>query len=676
MERLKLEQSGNVLVARLETPPANAPGAQARAALFDLVGRALPASRARALVILCSGDVAEPAARPLPADPAAEDGLAALCSALEMLEMPVIIGLRGDATGAGAELALAAHFRLAEENARLGWPDITRGGIAAGGGSQRLARIVGAERALELLLSGGPVGALEAVEIGLVDGVVQGDLQGAAVSLARRLLEAGAGPRRSRERSEGLADRAGFVSGVARIRKLWAPEPDSAEAHLVECVEAALVLPFETGLAFELAAAKEVNRSEAARALEHVFKAETAVLRSADATARPLRSVAIHGTTPQAADLGHGLLAAGYEIVLSDGDARRLRAGLSRIGARVAAALAAGLLDPAGRAAQLARLSSASAPGHCDLILYGSSAPRNATASGIVGFLREGTVTPQLTNAALDMGDACALFPASPENAAGILEILPGAQLSQESLVALLRLARHLGWQPVVTSRRATGAMAGRLTEALLLAAEHLLEDGATPRQIDSCLEAAGYAEGPFRMLDRAGLQTFLARRQAAAAGRDPRDRHVPVLERLAAAGRFGRAAGQGFYDYPEGIPEGVASGEVDALVRQLRADAGVVAREVSPEEIRRRCHLALVLEGVRLLEAGWAQRAADIDLVAIGGLGYPRRSGGPMYEAGQQGLSTLRDRLQLLAKTEDARFWTPPAYLDRLIAAGERPGA
>ncbi|NDR59439.1 3-hydroxyacyl-CoA dehydrogenase family protein [Aliiruegeria sabulilitoris] len=671
MERLKLEHSGNVLVARLETPPGNAPDAQGRAALSKLVSQTLPASRVRAVVMLFSGTLTGKVVPPLPLDPAAEDGLCALCSALEMLEMPVIMGLRGDVIGAGAELALAAHFRLAEPDARLGWPDVVRGGIAAGGGSQRLARILGAEQALELLLSGAPVEAPQAVEVGLVDGVVQGGLEGAAVSLARRLMEAGAGPRRSRERTEGFADRARFSSGVAQIRKRWNPPSNSAEAHLVECVEAALVLPFEAGLAFELAAAKQVNRSDAARALEHVLKAERAVPQTGDAATCPLGSVAIHGATPQAADLGHALLAAGHEVVLSDSDAGRLRAGLSRIGAQVAAAMSAGLLDAAGRAEQLARLSSACAPGPCDLVLYGSSAPRSETASGIVGFLREGTVTPQLTNAALEVGDACALFPAAPENASGIVEILPGLQLSQAGLAALVQLVRDLGRQPVVTGNRAAGAMSGRLAEALLLAAEHLLEDGATPRQIDSCLEAAGYAEGPFRMLDRAGLHSFLARRQAAAAGRDPRDRHVPVLERLAAAGRFGRAAGQGFYDYPKGIPEGVASGEVDALVRQLRAEAGVVVREVSPEEIRRRCHLALVLEGVRLLEAGWARRAADIDLVAIGGLGYPRRSGGPMYEAGRQGLATLRDRLELLAKTEDARFWTPPAYLDRLIAAG-----
>ncbi|RYH12004.1 3-hydroxyacyl-CoA dehydrogenase family protein [Tropicimonas sp. IMCC6043] len=673
MERVRLERLGAVLLAVVDTPPGHSPDLAARRDLLELVQTCRSRPDIRALALLSNGTLppAPPGAGP---DPTAEDGLAAVCTALETLEIPVVAGLDGAVESGGAELALAAHFRLAEPGARLCWPDIALGRLAGGGGSQRLVRIAGAAMALDCLLGGRPLDAAAAEAAGLLDGVVRGDLTEAVVGLARRLAAAGARPRPSGARSEGLADVAGARAAVAAARR--ARGAGKAAARLIECVEAALVLPFEAGVGFELAAAAELAAAPEARALTHLKRAEVGASGPELVANQPLRSVALHGLGQEADALADGLLAAGREVILSEPDPTALSDGLSRVGARLATAVAAGTLDAAGRAARLDKLSSAARLqdiGGCDLLISASPLPAQRHASA-VSAMRAVFGNGVLEPGPVSCGEgAFGLFATAPATAPGVVEILPPDAATATSIAALRDLLLEIGFQPVLAGKRAKRPIAGRLAAALLAASEHLLEDGARPRDIDRTLEAAGFACGPLRLFDRAGLGPILAWRREAASRRDPRDRYVTILDVLCAAGRTGRDAGQGFHDYPEGIPEGVASAEVETLVASARAAAGLEPRRIEPDEILRRCRLALVLEGIRLLEDGTARSAGDIDVVAVCGLGTPRAAGGPMFEAAEGGLAALREEFRALAATEDARFWTPPPHLDRLI---DRAGA
>ncbi|MDV7143511.1 enoyl-CoA hydratase-related protein [Tropicimonas sp. TH_r6] len=666
---IRLETLGTVAVAVLETGPGHALGLSARRALIRLAGGEGLEAEIGALVLFFASTVSVTPEHA--AHPAADDGLAAACKALEDMEIPVVLGVAGDLSGPGAELALAAHFRLAEEGAVLAWPEVPLERLAGGGGTQRLARVVGAERTLDWLGTGRSVTAAEAVEAGLLDGVVSGELVDATVSLAQRLAEAGAGPRRSSKRTEGLANPAAFRAACRAFRDGGLGPKAGARAQLADCVEAALIMPFEAGVGFEMAAAAALLQSPAAQALEHLRRAEkAAVLPRGDA---PPKSVALHQVMIEDAALG--FLVAGCSVTLSEEDPARLRACLSEIGLQLASLVAKGEISPEARNDCLSRLSSASGPAElcgCELVLFGADvrpSARDLSRLKRVGLLAPGLgMTGRSAEAQLGPG-AVGLFASAPCAAGGIVEIQPPAQGKTQDLAGLSDLLTQMGSLPVPATPGAGGPLIGRLSVRFLETGERLLEAGATPRQVDSALEAAGHETGLFRRVDAIGLRHVLAQRQAEAEHRDPRQRYVTVLDRLCAAGRLGRSAGRGFHDYPEGIPEGVTSAGVEALIDAARADAGLTARSVSAEEIVRLCHLSMVLEGLRMLAEGRVEMAGTFDLLATIGLGYPRRLGGPLFEAGREGWGSVKAALLALAEQEDARFWALPETYDRVVA-------
>lgn len=673
MKRVKLESVGAVRIAVLDTPAGHAPDDLARREILSLASDLRADEDAGALVLFCTG--ARQRSRSPETGRSGHEGLAEACAALEALEIPVIIGMQGAFESAGAEIALAAHFRLGAADTQLLWPDLHFGRFAGGGGIQRLTRIAGPAMALDHFGSGRPIPAETAEEAGVLDGVVQGDLIGACVRLATQLAEAGAGARRSSERSEGLASGEAFSQALAKFRETHAPAPDSAAARLAECVEAVLVLPGEAALAFELSLAKDLAGSEESRALEHIHRAERASAASETARGPQIRRIAVAEAGQAGAKLACELMLAGKEVILSETDPERLRAGLSQIGAGLSAAVVDGRLSPDDRNAALERLSSARsipALSDCDLVIGGEV---SADWSRHSALLADGVA------AAAELPDRLAEqatfgLVQSPAGEGAVVEILPPAGAPEERIAALRDLLAAVGRRPVVNGAGCGAALLTRLSEALLCAAEQLLEEGARLRQFDRAFRDAGHAPAPLWLFDQAGLAAIRDRRRARSHHRDPRDRYVTILDRLVEAGRSGAAARQGFHDYPEGIPEGIASAEADALVETARREAAVIAHAITDEEIVQRSHLAFVLEALRCLDDGTARTAGDIDLVAVHGLGFPRAQGGPLYQAEQRGLDDLRLRLANLAETRDARFWTPPAYLDALISTGERLSA
>ncbi len=667
---IRLEKLGAVAVAVLETGPGHAPGLDARRALIRLAGGAGLGPEIAALVLFLTTAKSEMAQGAV--DPAADDGLAAACKALEDIKIPVVLGLSGETFGPGAELAMAAHFRLADEGAELAWPEVPLERLAGGGGTQRLTRIVGAGRALDWLASGRSVAAPEAAEAGLLDGVVAGDLVEAAVSLAGRLAEAGAGPRRSCERTEGLADPAAFRAACKAFREAGLGGEGGARAHLADCVEAALVMPFEAGAGFEMAAASALEISPAARALTHLRNVERAVVLPRGAVAP--QSVALHRVEIEDAALR--LLMAGCSVTLSDDDPARLQEGLSKIGRQLSALVAAREISPGARNDCLSRLSSAGDPGElsgCELVLFGAEARpgrRELARLERVGLLAPALVLKGQTAEDRLAPGAFGLFASGPSAARGLMELHPPRQGDPSALPGLSELVAQMGAMPVPVAQGAAGPMLGRLAARLLETGERILEDGATPRQVDTALEAGGYETGLFRWVDGVGLSSILSQRQADAAQRDPRQRYVTVLDRLGAAGRFGRRTGRGFHDYPDGIPEGVASAGVEALVAEARAGAGGTRRALTAGEIVRQCHLSLALEGLWMLADGAVEEAGMVDLLATVGLGYPRREGGPLYAVGREGWHAVKGAFLALAAQEDSRFWALPDNCDRIVAA------
>lgn len=599
-----------------------------------------------------------------------------LCDTLECCRFPVVAALAGCARGPFAELALAAHFRLAPDGPCLQFPGIATGTLDGGGATQRLPRIAGAEISLGLLLDGAPVAAAAAKAGGLLDGIVKGDLVETALALAEQLAKGGVAPLRARDRRGGQADREAYHAAVAAARER-ATGPGSA--RIIECVEAALLLPFEAGVGFERAAAEALRKSEEARALHHVVTAEEVLAARGARAGAAFQSVSLDAGDGAGADLALAMLGAGLAVrVREPGSGTAL---LSTIGTALAEAVAAGRLSDNERRAQLALLRSdtgAADRGASDLHLRLGAVDGQMPRSG--GPRPAGAVLPPVATViapqdpvalpARDAGGQVRIVLSRPFRAGDMVEILPCTPQAADETAAFAALLHRIGARPLVCARPGRSVL-GRLADRFRTVAEHLLEDGATAPEIDAALEAAGFASGPFRSLDRDGLQGPARQRALAAARRDPRDRYVTVIDRLVAAGRLGLAAGKGFYDYPAGIPEGLPSGEVERLVAEARRDAGTVPQRISAQRIVERTELALALAGLEAIGDGLLRDPAEVDLAAVHAIGFPRHRGGPMYQAGLMGLAEFRRRLGVLATREDARFWAPPAILDEAVARG-----
>ena len=573
-----------------------------------------------------------------------------LCDRIESCPRPVVIALAGPVLGPGLELALAAHGRVAAADTRLGFPEVTQGLGLAAGGTQRLPRLVGAEAALRLLTGGRPIRAADALAIGLLDRVVDADPLAAARARALELAAAGL-PMPARDRRDGFRDPVAYSAAVAATRRAARHPHLPAAARLVDCVEAALLLPPAAGFTFERAAAEDLAASPAARGLHYARSIErTAPLPAA--APRPLSTVGLAGLGPDGTALVLALLAAGLSVILVDPDRNRLIAALESVAFAQEAAVSQGMLSPEQRDADWVRLAGRLDPE----ALAGADLVLDRGAPGL------GTLAPRLRpGAVLALADPAGLGPDAPRAAdtlalhlpplplgARLIEIAAGAATDPAALATAAALARRLKRLPVI----GRGAFAGATVQAAALAAaEVTLLQGGTPATLDAALRAWGAAQGPCALADMAGL--------AGAAS--------PLSGHLATAGRLGVATGAGWLAWPPGRPEGQDDPVVVNFLTAARA--GRPPRVLPPAVIVRRVLLAMIAVGARLLQAGEVARPADIDLAMIAGYGFPRWGGGPMLQADLAGLVQVRKDLAQLA-TEDP-LWAPPDLLLDLIKNG-----
>ena len=677
-----------VAVVTVDHPPVNALSHAVRRGLMAALDDAEADDLVRAVVIAAVGrtfpagaDIAE-FGKP-PADP----WLPEVCDRIERCAKPVIAALHGTALGGGFEVALAAHYRIALASARVGLPEVTLGLVPGAGGTQRVPRLIGAEQALRLMLTGKPVGAAEALALGLIDGVVEDDLLDQAVALAVMLADEGKGPRPTRERREGMRDPIAYEAAIAAARAALSEPRLPAPGRIIDCVEAALLLPFENGMAFERAAFEDCVASEESAGLRHAFFAErrAAKIPEAGATPRPVGHAGVIGGGLMGAGIAHVLLGAGLRVTLVERERDALAAGLERVAMTQEKAVARGKMTEAERDAQWARLYGAldiGALAEADLAIeavYEDEALKAGIFREMDRVMRPGAVLASNTSY-LDINhlarvisrpaDVLGLHFFSPVPAMKLLEVVVGDQTAPEVVATGFELARQLGKQ-AVRAGVCDGFIGNRILTAYRSAADFLLEDGATPAQVDAAMRAFGFPMGPYEVIDRTGLEISWSRRKRLAATRDPAARYVAIADRLCEAGRTGRKAGRGYYSYDDG-GKGAEDAEVLALIVSEREAKGIVARPIGAGEIRDRCLAAMVNEGARILEEGVALRPSDIDVVMLAGYGFPRWRGGPMEAADLAGILQIRNRLVGYA-AEDPTFWEPAVMLGEMIKNGRR---
>lgn len=676
-EAIGYRLDGEVAVLAVRNPPVNALSQAVRAGLWAAMDRA--EGEARAVVILGDGrtfiagaDISE-FGKPL-RDPSLPD----LCDRIEASPLPVVAALHGTALGGGLEVALAAHYRVAVPSAKVGLPEVSLGILPGAGGTQRTPRLVGAEAALRLITTGRHIPAAEALSLGLLDRVEEGEPEALGVAYARELLAEGEGPRRTSAmpRPEPVDWDAAYDAALKAGRGQIAP------ATAVRAVQAASEMDYPDGLRRERELFEELMDSPQREGLIHAFFAERAVSKLPELKGvepRPLSRVGVIGGGTMGSGIATACLLAGLPVTMVEASDEAKERGAGTVASNLDGAVARGKMSEAARGrVEFAATTDMDALRDADLVveavfedmevkkdlfrrLDAVARPRAVLATNTsyldVDEIAGVTARPE---------DVLGLHFFSPAHVMRLLEVVVGARTAPDAVATGFALAKRLG-KVAVRAGVCDGFIGNRILSRWRTAVDHMVLDGASPYEIDRALEAFGMAMGPYKVADLAGLDIGWANRKRLAPTRDPRERDPVFSDRLCERGRFGRKTGRGFYIYQDGRT--IEDPETLAIIEETRDGPG---RAFSHDEIGRRTMAAMVNEAARVVEEGIAARPLDVDVVLVHGYGFPRWRGGPMLWADREGLPSLLDDIRRYAE-EDAYFWQPAPLLERLVAENRR---
>ncbi|AQZ97397.1 3-hydroxyacyl-CoA dehydrogenase NAD-binding domain-containing protein [Comamonas kerstersii] len=681
---------GEVLVVTVNNPPVNALGQAVRAGLLAAVEQAAADAAVKAVLIVGEGKafIAGADIREF-GKPAMPPSLPEVCNAIEASGKLVVAAIHGAALGGGLEIALSAHYRLALPKAQLGLPEVNLGLLPGAGGTQRAPRVMGVKAATELMLSGKHLNAKAAVAAGLVDKLVEGDdALAAGLAYTRELLAAGGAVRRTRDieiadKMAALADlEALAIETAKKARGLFSP------MKIIECAKAAVELPFEQGLAKERELFLQCLESPQRQGLIHAFFAEREVSKIPEAKAaapRAFAKLAIIGGGTMGAGITVAALDAGFPVIMIERDAESIARGQANVEKVYNGLIAKGRMTEEGKAAIMARYTPSTSYDDLkdvDLVIeavFEDLDVKKAVFKELDRVCKPGSVLATNTSY-LDIDaiaastsrpqDVIGLHFFSPANIMKLLEIVVPAKVSADVVATAFELAKKLKKVPV-RAGVCDGFIGNRILAVYKQAADYIMEDGASPYEIDEAVRAFGYPMGPFQVTDLAGGDIGWATRKRRAATRDPKARYVHVADRICERGWFGQKTGRGFYLYPQGARVGQPDPEVLAIVDEERAKKGVTPRKFTPEEIIRRYMASMVNEGAKVVEEGIALRPLDVDVTFISGYGFPRWRGGPLKWADMQGLDKILADIKEFEK-EDPLFWKPAALLEKLVAEGK----
>ena len=679
-----LARDGDIAVLTISSPPVNALSADVRDGLFEGATAAGADPAVKALVVICAGrtfiagaDIAE-FGKPFRGRTMKE-----IEAVLEGAAKPVIAALHGTALGGGFETALMCHYRVAVPSAKLGFPEIRIGLIPGAGGTQRLPRLVGAEKALEIILSGAPFGAGAAVADGIVDEIVQeGALRDGALAFARKAIDTGMPLRKIRDIDDRIAADRGNEAVFDRIRAQHARRFRGQEAFeaALAAVKAAVDLPFDDGMAFELQTFLRLLPTPQSRAQRHVFFAEREVAKIADippdTEILPIRKVGVVGAGTMGGGISMNFLNAGIPVKIVETSREALDRGLgvirrnydntARKGRLTAAAVddRMALLDPG---LDLGALSD------CDLVIeavYEDMEIKKGVFRKLDGIARDGAILASNTSF-LDVDEIAAVTSRpdhvlgmhffSPANVMRLLEVVRGRQTAKPVIATVLKLSRTIGKVGVLVGV-CHGFVGNRMLEKRQREANSLILEGAMPWDVDRVLYDFGMPMGPFAMADLAGLDIGWSNENS---------RSASIRDILCEMDRRGQKTGAGFYDY-DAERRAKPSEAVEGIILEFAGRQGIARRAISDQEILERCIYPMINEGAKILQEGIAQRASDIDTVWINGYGWPPYRGGPMFHADLVGLDKVVAALEGYRTAHGDRF-RPADLLQKLAAEGGR---
>ena len=663
-----LAREGDVAVITINNPPVNALGQAVRDGLIAALDQAAKDEGAKAVLLICGGrtfiagaDISE-FGKPL-----SGAGFRETQDKFDAMKKPVVAAIHGTALGGGLEVAMCCHYRVAVASAKFGQPEVNLGLIPGAGGTQRLPRLVGVPKALEMVATGKPIGAADALANGLIDEIVPGDLKDGALAFIKKLLADGKGVRRTRDMQEKVTGDFAPVFAFAKGQNMRGFE---APLDAINAVEAATKLPFDEGMAFEEKTFLARMMSAQSAALRYLFFAERKVSKipdvADDTPTLPIKKVGVIGAGTMGGGIAMNFANAGIPVTIVEMKQEALDRGLGVVKKNYDASAAKGRFT-AEEVNQRMGLLTGSLKfedlSDCDLIIEAvfermdvkkdvfakldKVAKKDAILASNTSFLNIDEIATATTRPDHVLG----LHFFSPANVMKLLEIVRGAKTAAEVVATAMKLAKTIGKVGVLVGV-AHGFVGNRMLEARANEADKMLMEGAMPWDIDQALVNFGYPMGGYAMWDLAGLDL----------GWVPEESHSDTLRDLEnEAGRKGQKTGAGYYDYDE-KRKATPSPVTEKMLKDLWAKKGVTPRAIPAEEIVERQIFPMINEGAKILEEGKASRASDIDIVWLYGYGFPAWRGGPMFYADAMGL----DKVLAGVKKYGLK---PSALLEKLVA-------
>jgi 3-hydroxyacyl-CoA dehydrogenase len=668
---------GDVHILRIANAPVNTLRTEVRAGLLDGL-QAAAREGAKAIVLIGSGRNFSAGAEMTEfGKPRKPPSLNEVFDAIENSRVPVVAAIHGNALGGGLELALACQARVAAPGAQVGLPEVKRGFVPGAGGTQRLPRLIGME-ALRLIVSGDPVSAEEAVKLGFIDAVVEGELEKGTVAWAR--ANAGRSFTLARNRTDRIAgyDAAKFDEAAKKLtaRSRGQESPKGC----VEAVRAAFTMPFDDGLNVEREQFQRLVAGEQSQALRHIFFGEREAQRvpdlPADAKSLPVQKLVVIGGGTMGGGIAMSAANNGLPVTIVETSQEALDRGLKRCEANWQRTVSSGRLSQAEYEKRRALLTGSTdfekAVGEADLVIeavFENMEVKKEVFARLDKAARPGIVLASNTSTlSIDEIASATKRPElvigmhffSPANVMRLLENVRGAASSPAAIATATEIGKRIGKLPVLVGN-CDGFVGNRMTGKRGPQVEKLLLEGCLPQDIDRVMEGYGMAMGPLATGDLAGLDIGAAVRKA-------RGTVAPVADAVVAAGRLGQKTSKGYYDYDENRKR-IPSKEVEQIILDVAEKMQVRRRKIEDQEILERLLLPMVNEGARILEEGVAARAIDIDVIFVNGFGWPAFRGGPMFFADRMGLKAVRDKLAHYAETTGDANMQPCALIEKLAA-------
>jgi 3-hydroxyacyl-CoA dehydrogenase len=682
---IDLRREGEVAVVTIENPPVNALKHEVRAGIAEAMRQARADAAIAAVVLVGAGrgfsagaDITEFG------KPPQSPGLGQVIAAIEAMPKPVVAAVHGVALGGGLELALACHFRIALPDARLGLPESRLGLLPGAGGTQRLPRLVGPEKALQMILSGDPIGAEAALADGVVDAPGEGDAASAGVAFARRMLAEKRPLRAIRDRDDKLAaaraePQAFEAAAAALTRRLGGQD---APAACVEAVHNSFTLPFDEGLRRESELFARLVAGDQSRARRHVFFAEREALKvpglPSDLAGRAVARAAVIGAGTMGGGISMCFANAGIPVVMIDTDAAVVERGRDRIAANYRVTMSRGGLTEGDMERRLGliegRVGLDAADG-ADVVIEAvfeemdvkkrvfAELDRIARPGALLATNTSTLDVDAIAGATARPQDVLGMHFFSPANVMRLLEIVRGAKTAPDALATAIALGRRLGKVPV-TVGVCYGFVGNRMLARRSPEVERLLLEGASPQAIDAATTGFGFPMGPCAMMDLAGLDVGWRIRKG-------RGEVAAIEDALCERGHFGQKTGKGYFRYEAGSRTPLPDPEVEAIIREAASRLGVARNAIESQEIVERTIFPMINEAARILDEEIAARAGDIDAVWVYGYGWPGWRGGPMFYADLVGLPYICERLGEFARRSGEESLEPAPLLCRLVEQG-----